>query len=752
MPSRPMRTALLAATLLLPAAVTAAETVWAAPALSPVPAPGVHPRVILSPEDLPAWKERLTTSAFGMVLLPWAEGQLKGYRGTFEELAALPAEGIPAETVARLWIKGESRNAAFFAAAALGIARDDAALRQLAIQAITGYCRLTLRSKELGLDPKQKALTGDITGSQVNVWSSKNWDLGTGFLFGGVGLALTYDVLYNEMTPEQRTVVRKAITTAIAGRRNYGLGQPASRAISNHTLYHGHLAVMAMAVEGEEGADPELIPLWKKLVLDYMERSFYPSGAANEDTYPVGTSLRDSAVAMVGLARRGADAFAHPNQRATLAYTVQNLQPWEPAKGTTWDKQRFRGHGAGSSDGYPSIYAAWRFMYPQNPLSNHLWRWQMGEDYRRNLRGQSLTDLLAFPVDYDAADPAVTERSNLHLPLSAYFPERGLQVVRSDWTDQALYVHFDARADAFFNGHDNADRGTFTLDALGRAWAIDGDWMGMRDADEHSLVRVDGKTQAWKPPSARTVQYDDRGDVVLSAADLTYSYRWQWSAHSPWPKATTTFPAPWEHETSDPRALGFPDRPDLAWVPKTLYGLPEEGFDGLFYWRKPNLPVTRAFRSLGVRRGTTPYLVVADDLALEGSENHTWDWLLQLDLDLRIERMDDTTAVLAPADTNDGRRLQIHALSGTVTWSLEEFKGRNKPGKGPNKGTHMQGKRLIASCQGPVADFRMVLIPVAAGATAPAVAGDAKAFTVGSDAWSAVPGADGRAVLKLTAR
>ena len=750
-----MRPLLLATALLLPPTLLVAaepSAAWAQPAFSAVPAPGVHPRVIFSAADVPAWKSRLTDTAYGKALLPFAEGTLKGHRATLEELAHLPEGEIDAATVGRLWIKGESRNAAFFAAAALGVAKDDAALRQLAIKAITGYCRLTLRSREIGFDPKLKAMTGDITGSQVAIWTSKNWDVGTGFLFGGEGLALTYDMLYNEMTPEQRTTVRQAIAAALKGRRCYGLGGYADQAVSNHTLYHGHMAVMAMAIEGEEGEDPEILPLWKTVIGNYLDRSFYASGAANEDTYPVNTSLRDTATAMVGFARRGTNFFAHPHLQAHFTYITEALQPWEPTnKDSPWYAARFRGHGAGSIDGYPTIYAVARAMYPQNPVTNHLWRWYNGPDYRRSLRTQSLTDMLLFPGDADLKDPAVTDRSKLGLPSSVLYPERGLQITRSDWSDQALYVHFDARADAFYNGHDNADRGTFTVDALGRAWAIDGDWMGMRDADEHSLVRIDGKTQAWKPPLARFLSHQDRGEVVLSAADLTYCYQWQWSAHSPWPKAETTFPAPWEHETSDPRTLGFPDRPDLAYVAHTLYGVAEAGYAGFYYWKKPNIPVHHAFRSLAVRRAPQPYVVVTDDIALDAASHH-YEWLLQLELDLTLASSTPTVAVLAPEDPKDERRLEIHALGGPVTWTVEEFEGRNAPGKGANKGKHMGGKRLIAARDGVASDFRMVLVPVAGGAKAPAIAGTTAAFTVGKDAWTATPGKDGRAVLTLNGK
>ena len=52
----------------------------------------------------------------------------------------------------------------------------------------------------------------------------------------------------------------------------------------------------------------------------------------------------------------------------------------------------------------------------------------------------------------------------------------------------------------------------------------------------------------------------------------------------------------------------------------------------------------------------------------------------------------------------------------------------------------MDGKRLIASRQSVTSDFRMVLTPLAAGATAPTVAGTTAAFTVtganGTDRWT----------------
>ncbi len=82
--------------MLLPLTVPAlpASDAWTPVAISKVPAPGVHPRILFSPENFPAWKKPLATGAFRQSLLAFAESQITSNRETLDELAALPAEGI----------------------------------------------------------------------------------------------------------------------------------------------------------------------------------------------------------------------------------------------------------------------------------------------------------------------------------------------------------------------------------------------------------------------------------------------------------------------------------------------------------------------------------------------------------------------------------------------------------------------------------------------------------------------------------
>lgn len=81
------------------------------------------------------------------------------------------------------------------------------------------------------------------------------------------------------------------------------------------------------------------------------------------------------------------------------------------------------------------------------------------------------------------------------MPLSVYGPERGLVIARGSFSQDALYVHFAGRHDAFFAGHSNADRGTFTLSADHITWVPELPWRDHIRSDKHSILFVDGKAQ-----------------------------------------------------------------------------------------------------------------------------------------------------------------------------------------------------------------------------------------------------------------
>ena len=670
----------------------------------------MHPRVLLSPEELPEWKKRLQTTESGKAIVRTITDFLQAQRPKLEALAALTPATITPEAVTKYWVQDDQRNQSFFFAATLGWLNDDPVLTKLSIDAVTNYCRLILKAQEISAEEPPTALHTMVTSGakSTTFWRSKAWDLGSGWLNGDIGLALTYDFAFNQMTPEQRSLVRGTISAVTTGRRSWGMGEPSSRIVSNWSLYHGHLPVTALAIEGEEGYDPEIYKIWVEMVGHYLDQAIYSNGAAQEDSYPLGTSLRDSAPTMVAMARRGVNYFEHPHYQAFLGYVLQSLEPFP---GGT-----FLGHGAGSGTGYPAFWVTARYAMPTNPLANHLWRWYAGENYRAHLKWESYADLLLFSTDWDAAMRGSLDPAQLGLPRGVYYPGRGQMISRSDWGPEALYAHLDARTDAFFVGHDNSDRGTFTVTALGKTWAPDLDWMGFQYSDEHSLVQIDGRAEAWKAPPAKWLQTDETPGMALGAVDLKYAYDWQWPP--PWPKPDEKFPAPWEPEPSDPHTLGMPDTPEFAWIPHRLHDEPNVGFAGLNFWRRPFNPVQKAFRSLALVRGAHPYLLVVDDVRKDDSP-HRYDWFMQLANDVEIKTQNGDDTVLGLKDAADKRRLLVRLVPPEAGWGkaspttrIETYLGRNSPGKGPDKGKHLTGTRLIITRDAAVdLDFKVVILP-----------------------------------------
>lgn len=114
-------------------------------------------------------------------------------------------------------------------------------------------------------------------------------------------------------------------------------------------------------------------------------------------------------------------------------------------------------------------------------------------------------------------------------PLSYVSTWRGLVISLGSHSRRAAYMHFDARADAFLLGHDNADRGTFTFSALEGRWIDDLPWKENVDSTGHSLLHVDGLAQAEKAPSVAIVKVEDGAGGFVAEAALTYACNVQWA-------------------------------------------------------------------------------------------------------------------------------------------------------------------------------------------------------------------------------
>ena len=361
--------------------------------LSPLPPVGVHPRVYFSPEDMPEVRHRYLHTRIGQIMQGIAAQQFRSMQAGLTSFAEMNLTDPTLEQIATYVKSDEGRNIRWGLLSLDALLREDVTQQTLMARVIANYARLILASRE-------KVVRGDIEkdmGEPFNkihdLWTKHDFDVGVSWTLGAAGFSVSYDLLYNHMTPAQRKVVLKAIATATQARRSWGMAFPKGRAASNHYGYHGDLAVMLSAIEGEEGYDRETYDNIKQVLLDYFEVGFTPNGACHEDLYGPNLGLRAGSRGLLALARRGHNVFATDRYKNFMRYIAREFEPFRTGV--------FVG-GASGGPGlpYPTSLIIAKYTRPHDPVVDYNWRYFMGDDYRRSLRWQGWFDFALFGMDW----------------------------------------------------------------------------------------------------------------------------------------------------------------------------------------------------------------------------------------------------------------------------------------------------------------------------------------------------------------
>lgn len=279
--------------------------------LPQLPPPGQHPRLFFTSSEIPALSARFTHSEIGHIL----QGVLKSIERSFlnsyyNSIDSLSHEELtkPSKTtIERFFTADDGRNVSLLAAFVSGFMNDDDVLVEKAKKAALFYARVILESKEL-------ADAHGYEETPFHVWKSNKWDLHIGWMFGGSSYALLYDLIYNDLSHYEKNLMRRAITSAVSGRRSWGMGWPGRKIQSNWAGYHGDLLALSAVVEGEEGFDQDVYNLFSELMVNFLEYGVYQSGHTVEDCYALNLGMREGSMAFLVMARRGHNVFNHPRK------------------------------------------------------------------------------------------------------------------------------------------------------------------------------------------------------------------------------------------------------------------------------------------------------------------------------------------------------------------------------------------------------------------------------------------------------
>lgn len=748
--------------------------------LTRTPPPGVHPRLLFGPEDLPEIRRRVNGTAFGKAI----HEAIRERTG-----AALRDPGDWSSSLYQVLSSGDVSAAKAMVDARGGfpqssntyqpwlynivlesldaLVRDDAEAGRKAATAIATYAEVIRPMVDqclkapMGEDVWRSRVSGPKTGSGVVRQGVRE-------VLGGHLLGYGYDFGHPFMTDAQRASVRNLIASATRGRIWMGARLPAHFRNWNWIAVGLQQPLLALSIEGEEGYDPRVFDLGRRIARDYLTHGISPSGSSTEAVGYTQFGLIWANPFMVAAARRGDNLLAHSHHRAMLDWYLQSIEP---------SLEMFTSHGDGG-DVPPALWtlAMWRYFFPGDARADFLWQRHLANSAGKTFgvsvhliealiwASDPATDASGKPVDYQ-------DGAKLGAPLFMHDPVRGSVNARSAWDRNAASMQIECRVDSVGASHEHADRGNFTFFSHGRAWAKEN--FRSVETRHHNGILIDGMGQGYWPGPGRWVSCEDRGDLVIATVDAADAYRW-W-----WPKQIRAEPADFirfRHPRWDSYA------PEAATFREVYRGVPIEKDDRpavVDFWkgyeasdprlwdedgwpvRLPHCPVRHAYRSVVFARDAAPWLLVVDDIRKDDSER-LYEWLMQTGMDTEVVSMAGGDIILAdasvprdrlgrPVPAKGDRCLLVrvlelaepadaHAFQGRPSFRLETFERKDslerEAREGSLSGARSFGldKRLVIGSRSVEPGFKILLFPHRHGEALPATSWDRSSGILSIDA------------------
>ncbi len=321
-------------------------------------------------------------------------------------------------------------------------------------------------------------------------------------------VALGYDLLYDQLSAEQRSSIRKTLIdrSILPTWREYVLDNRVMAHTSNwiaHTV--GGALIAAAAIEGDTTPDeqallePAVLGLLLKME-SHIGASFLPDGSYGEGISYQEFDLETLGPMLHALERVfGVDYWSRTHVLQSLAYPLSMLATPPTESLDMGDTHPPAGHGIAGV-----VYRS------KDPVM----RW-----YASRFEARTIEDFIFFD---DAIAPTPPPS-----PGSRFFPDKGNAVFRGGWGPDDPLVLF--RAGPTFN-HNHADQGAFLFRAFGETLATEAGWSDyykdpyyatfFTQAAGHNTVLVDGDPES--QAIADTAQfkalaaYPRISDVVLS--------------------------------------------------------------------------------------------------------------------------------------------------------------------------------------------------------------------------------------------
>ncbi len=619
--------------------------------IKPAPAPGVHPRILFNPQDLPDLRKRLKD---GTELGPIIMGKIRDEAAILTkdpEIAAIHNALIAGDVKPFLVPRAPTSR--------LVDAMKYEAFRTLidedAPAAAKDAAAVATLSEYLG------QVVAPTAREQLKTYDTKDWRV----LYGlyAEAIAWSYDFLYNNMTTAQRASVRRLLVRTTDQLPVMGLRHlPGLNANNSNWLpltSQGFLFTV-LAIEGEEGADPTAIRAYTALVNRETRALGWPDGSLSEG----GGKGWLGCEQYLALAKRGSLLVASDTFRNHLRqFFLQCIVP--EGGGFTMDEMN---GGTAIKGQFADDFFVTKYLYPKDPLVDFVFRnafSSKGEDssaYRVPFVGGNLLAAICAENFQSSVpwDEALAKQIRPVTPKTCWFPYRGLLVTRSDWTPDATRLYFQPRCVP--GGHTNPDRNCFVLHALGRTWVpmeIYQSGSGQVPGDVSmptSIVRVDDHGSGDAPSGE--VDVFDSPRLTSATGDARDAYR---VGHGDGNATSELIPYTFNQKHHLKMADGWANMP-MGKLPDWYNSLKQDRSWSLIH------PDARAFRSAALVRPETDgpsaapsYILIADDIQMDAA-SHNYKWRMMLPGDLRNRGQQDGNDVIY-TDPGGKRCLLVRLLS-----------------------------------------------------------------------------------------
>jgi len=768
--------------------------------LGKVPAPGVHPRILTSPDERADLENRLKNTDMGRALYANLQDRLKGalhdpknWTGDFYNALA---SGDQAKVQALMKEHGglppgvghyqPFLDVLVWEAFDAWLTQDQERGKKVAT-ALTTYVGIIKPILDASLkaplndDVWRAKVTGPVTGSNGSAQGMRD-------AMGYHALGYAYDFAHPFMDEAQRDAVRTVIAEATAGKLWMGARLPHHFRNWNWCAVGLGQPLLALSIEGEKGYDPRVYKMGVDIAHDYLTYGITPKGCSTEAVGYTQFGLVWANPFFVAASRRGDNLLTQDHHRSMPDWYLAAMEP----NGTEWTSH---GDGAVTGPSLPTLLM-WKTFYPNDPAIDFLLgkaRFAGGQDLAKDKL--HMIEPLLWAADFTGTNTA----ASLQAPLTYFDPTRSFLASRSSWDTNALFVEMECRTDSVGSSHEHADRGGFTLSAMGRRWAKEN--FRSPETRHHNGILIDGRGQGFWGGPGTWLGLADSKDFLIAACDTKDAYDW-W-----WPKEATTGDAKMQGRYQFPRWDSYKQSwEDFRKVygdgpfekdPRPSVVAHWKGFEdkagGPRMWdedgwpvRLPFNPVKKAFRTLLMARGDHPYSLIIDDIQKDSGKTpaeHLYEWVMQTGENTDVVSINGNDIMLCDASINrdangqpkpkkGDRLLLVRVLNANVpakakdyttkpSFRLETFERKDSitpDAKGALAGSRSFGldKRLVIASRAVSPDFKILLYPIRQGDALPVTTwndkGDAVTLKSGKDTdlIALKNGKDARSVVSMS--